>query len=65
MLRCSKMFMVFSRSLNRRVFAFARLAARHRARRAVAHREQERLLAPFGKLDWEHDYNYKRERGRR
>lgn len=30
----------------------------------IARREQERLLDLFGKLDWDGDYDYKRERTR-
>lgn len=31
----------------------------------IARREQERLLELFGKLDWDDEYDYKRERTRR
>ncbi len=34
-------------------------------REFIARREQERLLDLFGKLDWDDDYDYKRERSRR
>ena len=34
-------------------------------REFIARREQERLLELFGKLDWDHEYDYKRERTRR
>ena len=30
----------------------------------IARREQERLLDLFGELDWDDDYDYKRERTR-
>ena len=33
-------------------------------REFVARREQERLLDLFGTLDWNDDYDYKRERNR-
>lgn len=33
-------------------------------REFIARREQERLLELFGKLDWDHEYDYKRERTR-
>lgn len=33
-------------------------------REFIARREQERLLELFGKLDWDNDYDYKRERTR-
>ncbi len=31
----------------------------------IARREQERLLDLFGKIDWDEEYDYKRERMRR
>ena len=31
----------------------------------IARREQKALLGLFGKLDWDPDYDYKRERSRR
>jgi Arc/MetJ family transcription regulator len=31
----------------------------------IARREQERLLVLFGKIDWDEEYDYKRERMRR
>ena len=31
----------------------------------IARREKERLLDLFGKLDWDEEYDYKRERMRR
>ena len=31
----------------------------------VARREQERILDLFGKLDWDEEFDYKRERHRR
>ena len=34
-------------------------------REFIARREQERLLELFGKLDWDDEYDYKRERTRR
>ena len=34
-------------------------------REFIARREQERLLELFGKLDWDDQYDYKRERARR
>lgn len=34
-------------------------------REFIARREQERLLDLFGKLDWDEEYDYKRERMRR
>ena len=34
-------------------------------REFIARREQERLLGLFGKLDWDDEYDYKRERTRR
>ena len=34
-------------------------------REFIARREQERLLELFGKLDWDGEYDYKRERARR
>ena len=34
-------------------------------REFIARREQERLLGLFGKLDWDEEYDYKRERTRR
>lgn len=34
-------------------------------REFIARREQERLLDLFGKLDWDPEYDYKRERMRR
>lgn len=34
-------------------------------REFIARREQERLLELFGKLDWDDQYDYKRERTRR
>ena len=34
-------------------------------REFIARREQERLLGLFGKLDWDDEYDYKRERPRR
>ncbi len=34
-------------------------------REFVARREQERILDLFGKLDWDEDFDYKRERHRR
>ena len=34
-------------------------------REFIARRGQERLLELFGKLDWDHEYDYKRERTRR
>ena len=34
-------------------------------REFIARREQERLLDLFGKLDWDDEYDYKRERTRR
>ena len=33
-------------------------------REFVARREQERILDLFGKLDWDEDFDYKRERHR-
>lgn len=33
-------------------------------REFIARREQERLLELFGKLDWDDEYDYKRERTR-
>ena len=33
-------------------------------REFVARREQERLLELFGKLEWDDDYDYQRERTR-
>ena len=30
----------------------------------IARREQKRLLDLFGKLEWDHDYDYKAERSR-
>ena len=33
-------------------------------REFIARRGQERLLALFGKLDWDEEYDYKRERTR-
>ncbi len=33
-------------------------------REFIARRSQERLLGLFGTLDWNDDYNYKRERSR-
>ncbi|MDE2928980.1 MAG: type II toxin-antitoxin system VapB family antitoxin [Acidobacteriota bacterium] len=33
-------------------------------REFIARRSQERLLGLFGTLDWDDDYNYKRERSR-
>ena len=33
-------------------------------REFIARREQERLLELFGKLDWDNEYDYKRERTR-
>ena len=34
-------------------------------REFIARRERERLLELFGKLDWDDEYDYKRERARR
>ncbi len=34
-------------------------------REFIARREQERLLVLFGKIDWDEEYDYKRERMRR
>ncbi len=34
-------------------------------REFIARREQKRLLDLFGKLDWDDEYDYKRERTRR
>ena len=34
-------------------------------REFVARREQERILDLFGKLDWDEEFDYKRERHRR
>lgn len=34
-------------------------------REFIARRRQERLLDLFGKLDWDGDYDYKRERTRK
>ena len=34
-------------------------------REFIARRERERLLGLFGKLDWDDEYDYKRERARR
>ena len=34
-------------------------------REFIARREQKRLLELFGKLDWDDEYDYKRERTRR
>ena len=34
-------------------------------REFIARRQQERLLDLFGKLDWDEEYDYKRERMRR
>ena len=34
-------------------------------REFIARRGQERLLGLFGKLDWDGDYDYKRERTRK
>ena len=34
-------------------------------REFIARREQERLLDLFGNLDWDDEYDYKRERMRR
>ncbi len=34
-------------------------------REFIARREQERLLELFGQLDWDDEYDYKRERTRR
>lgn len=34
-------------------------------REFVAKREQERILDLFGKLDWDEEFDYKRERHRR
>ena len=34
-------------------------------REFIARRGQERLLSLFGALDWDGDYDYKRERSRR
>lgn len=37
----------------------------HRAlQEFIARREQKRLLDLFGKLDWDHEFDYKRERDR-
>ncbi len=33
-------------------------------REFIAHREQKRIAGLFGKLDWDSDYDYKRERAR-
>jgi hypothetical protein len=30
----------------------------------IARRDQQRILELFGKLDWDPDYDYKKERGR-
>lgn len=30
----------------------------------IARREQKRLLELFGQLDWDHEFDYKRERSR-
>ena len=30
----------------------------------IARREQKRLVELFGKLDWDHEYDYKSERSR-
>lgn len=30
----------------------------------IARREQKRLLELFGQLDWDHEFDYKRERAR-
>ena len=37
----------------------------NRALREFVAREQERILDLFGKLDWDEDFDYKRERHRR
>lgn len=34
-------------------------------REFIARREQKQLLELFGKLDWDGEYDYKRERARR
>ncbi len=34
-------------------------------REFIARREQKRLLELFGKLDWDDEYDYKRDRTRR
>ena len=34
-------------------------------REFIARRERERLLELFGKLDWDDEYDHKRERARR
>lgn len=34
-------------------------------REFIARREQKALLGLFGKLEWDPDYDYKRERSRR
>lgn len=34
-------------------------------REFIARRERERLLGLFGKLDWDDEYDHKRERARR
>ena len=34
-------------------------------REFIARREQERLLELFGKLDWDDEYDYRREQSRR
>ena len=40
-------------------------AAVNRAlREFIAHREQRRIAGLFGKLDWDPDYDYKKQRGR-
>lgn len=33
-------------------------------REFIAHREQKRIAGLFGKLDWDTDYDYKKERSR-
>jgi len=39
-------------------------AVRRALEEHIARREQERLVGLFGSLDWDRDYDYKRERSR-